>query len=502
VSNLLAPIRHVLRVTLEAKSPLSIASGESDVDIDTPLFRDWNGLPCISGASLAGVLRSLHEDYFSDTAGLFGFEESGTKDGVASRLLVSFGLAHNRSDRVVETLLDTRSIENDEVLRRLALPAPVLRDHVAIDADTGAASPSGKFDRAACPAGTRFSLELAIDGDDGSKKGDREAMAQLAGLFVCPYLRLGGAGRRGFGAVRLVRARYRALDRRGSKGREDLIAYRSAPLDDFLGKWDSWDRPNLTAHSRRGPITGKLVLAPKGFWRMGEGDKRWLTAPPGEKKPPDKLPLTEPVIVWTKIGNTVTGSVVEKPLAPFPASGLKGALAHRAEYHLRRIRAAFADASAGPGPGGRLMDTVFGSVAAAEGGEAGALLIDDAFVDFDGIPISGAAGRRPRNSLDRQTSGVRDGKFFTFESLWKGPAIRIDLALLAKPRGDVELPDDVLRALDWAFGDLLAGGLAVGGGDAVGDGVMAEGSSISWKREGERSTKFLVAPPDPGAVAA
>jgi CRISPR/Cas system CMR subunit Cmr4 (Cas7 group RAMP superfamily) len=489
VNGLLSPLRHVARVTIEAMTPISFASGEMDVDLDTPLFRDWNDLPCLSGAALAGVLRSLFADHFNqqETEALFGFEELGRKDGRASRLFISFGIVHNSQDRAVERPLSADEISGDVVLELLARPAPVRRDHVAIEANSGAAADKAKFERAACPKGIRFSFELALDGVDAERAEDEERLRRVVSLLTARYARLGGAGRRGYGRFRMVRAHYLAIDRRGIDGRSRWIAYRRSSIDGLpgaSGSWARWDALTIDhVPSARRPITGCLTLVPKGFWRFGSGKARWLE---GGEKAPQRLPLTEPVIDWPDDGDPARAKVVETFMTPVPGSAVKGALAHRAEFHLRRIRGCAETRD----DCRRLIADVLGSVGDTRDGKArgaaGAVYIDDAYVDF-GTPDYKAepgkrAGLRTRNSIDRHVGGVRMGKLFTDETPWRGPAMVMDIVVLARPRGagGVSLCPDVGRALDWALADLCEGRLAVGAGDGVGDGVMEAGSVMTW----------------------
>jgi CRISPR/Cas system CMR subunit Cmr4 (Cas7 group RAMP superfamily) len=482
MNELLLPIRHVVRLAIEAATPISCASGEVDADLDAPLFRDWNGLPCLSGAALAGLLRSLHQDYFGEetTLGLFGWEEARSPDGQASRLLVSFGLAHDAQDRATDRILGDAEIAADDVLKLLVESTPVSRDHVAIDADLGAAADTAKFERAACPRGARFSLELALAGeaDAEAMEADRQALERIVSLLRCPYARMGGARRGGYGRFELVRARYGAVDRRRAEGRARWIAYREAALDetpDAAGAWTDWtSAAKLTATSCRLPITGTLVLDRKGFWRFGSGAERWL---PGNKVRVQRAPRTEAMITWPPDGGPA--SVRTARVAPIPGAGVKGALAHRAEFHLRRIRRCWASPARDQG---RLMDELFGSVSAKAGGEAGAMFLDDAFVEFD--PADEApAGVRTRNSIDRHLGGGRMGKLFSDETAWRGPVAVMPICILAAARGPKHprLPADVARALDWALEDLVEGRLAAGAGDSIGDGVMDTGSSVVWE---------------------
>lgn len=49
--------RHIAHIIIEARTALKIGSNSIDALQDSPIQKDWNGLPMILGTSLAGVLR-------------------------------------------------------------------------------------------------------------------------------------------------------------------------------------------------------------------------------------------------------------------------------------------------------------------------------------------------------------------------------------------------------------------------------------------------------------
>ncbi|NOU05581.1 MAG: hypothetical protein HOO99_05295 [Hyphomicrobiaceae bacterium] len=77
-------VLQIARVTVEARTPLSLASGSYDARFDTLLVRDANDLPALPGTSIAGVLRRVFESRFGAerTTSLFGLP-GGTSDSVA-----------------------------------------------------------------------------------------------------------------------------------------------------------------------------------------------------------------------------------------------------------------------------------------------------------------------------------------------------------------------------------------------------------------------------------
>jgi hypothetical protein len=482
---LLRPCRHVVRVTIEATTPISVSSGESDPDCDAPLFRDWNDLPTLSGTTIAGVLRSLHLDQFADetaTNELFGYEESRTQEGAAARLTVSFGIVHDQTDRSVDGYRLPGDLARDPVLRFLAGATPVKRDHVAIS-HTGAARDHLKFDRTSCPIGTRFSLELGLDGDADAEaqRRDERLLIAAANLLAIPYARFGAAGRRGLGHFKVVRAAYAVIDRTGERGRLAWIAHRRAPIDGRAAEvaWRNLEIGGLAlSGNRRAPIRGEIRLTPKGYWRLGQGVTPWHV--PADEKVPNDMPLSEPVIEWVELKG---GSVVNRPgLAPVPGAGVKGAIAHRCEFHLRRLQPGFGTGTP-PSADERLADVLFGSARDDGSGRAGAVLIDDVKVDFRGLEDWKRSGTRTRTSIDRHTGGVRLGKLFTDEALWQGPEwvipITVQTRVLSPSNPPVGLSAEAITALDWTLEDLCTGRLALGAREAAGDGVFASGE-ISW----------------------
>jgi CRISPR/Cas system CSM-associated protein Csm3 (group 7 of RAMP superfamily) len=484
------PVRHVARLTVQAVTPLSASSGEIDADTDAPLFRDWNGLPCLSAAGIAGVLRSLYFDHFGEAAtqALFGYVEPGTQKGKASRLMVSFGLVHDSAGKPVGTYLSEER-RNDQVLALLLRRGPVDRQHVAID-KMGVAEEHKLFDRVSCPAGARFSVELSIDGETAGGDERRE-LENVVRMFGVSYARFGAAGRRGLGRLKIVEAHIAAIDRRGSAGRDRWLAYRRANLHEapaaacFRQMTDAELALPEDVISCRAPVAARIRLTPKFLWRMGQSGELWLP-PPEADKAADVAPPVEPKIVWSGDGKA---SVHEGPalnagpgarlFVPIPGAGVKGPLAHRTEFHLRRLKGRFAD---GAPDDERLSDCLFGSMREEHRGFAGALMIDDAFLDFGKVAEEKEhVGRRTRNSIDRHTGGVRLGPLFTDEALWKAPdELVIDVTILGcVPTGvknTLEAVDEkALKAFAWALEDLCEGRLALGAREGTGDGAFENG---------------------------
>lgn len=297
------PVLHLVRITIETASPLSVGSGDdvefkrrpSKDDPDktprdarvTGLMRDANGLPTIGGASLQGVLRRLSGtlDGFV-AADIFGCDEEEKEQ--AARLHVSFGALHDADDRAVTGAIDVGHVSDflksflparptprdyraceangDAAVARPGAPSAIFfRDHVKLN-ERHVADGHKKFERLAVPIGTRFSFELAMWGDVNKSIYDAGSLQALVSLICHPEFRLGGGARRGYGKVTLVRASHRAIDP-GETSR--LRTIRQEPPSTSLTGHGGTDWSDVPAPSHRGAIIAKLTLEPVNPWRIG-----------------------------------------------------------------------------------------------------------------------------------------------------------------------------------------------------------------------------------------
>lgn len=378
-------VLHLVRVSIEAISPLSPATGETGLH-DVVLNRDANGLPEIAGASIQGVLRHLYSRRFGEEKEqeLFGHGDEGEEEGAGAqsgagklpevkekvrtgRLFFGFAKVHDKNNRAVSSplaatpLLDTT---DDDILGRLGEEAPLVRDHVRL-AHTHAVDGRGKFDRVAVPAGTRFSFEMSMWGAAGEVEPDRLRLEELLSLMQHPAFRLGGATRRGYGGVKVIAARHRAID----VSKADLAALRCL-RQQAPSTLDAEDFEDLRLEQQPEPVTISVDLTPVGFWRVGATGLATRTGSTGLKaqnsivanrlpgrraKDVDAAPIREPRIDWS--GDVATW---EQPRAlrasddasastdvrwpkdaretlVVPASAIKGPLAHRAVFHWNRL---------------------------------------------------------------------------------------------------------------------------------------------------------------------
>ena len=536
-------VLHLLRVTIEALSPLSLGSGDvievthrrrgengagplpKTQDV-TALVRDANGLPTIPGSTLQGVLRHHYAAAHGEIRAkkLFGYA-AGTA-GEAGRLFVGFGAVHDHRDHAVTDLIvDPAAFRLDAILPRLRNAEPLLRDHVSLN-ERHVADGRKKFDRRAVPVGTRFSIELSLWGTSDEATSDKAALESIVRLFSHPAFRLGGAGRHGYGRIVPRRASYACPDL------GDPIALRKlrdqAPSvalpQNILSDSAIFDQV----------ITLKLRLTPINPWRIG-GDAAYLTehtlgvrlaeggtphpvhptANPRAQRDQENVAtiLREPVIVWV---NRRAELRLPGQTSPFdtglpngvafavPGSAIKGPLAHRTLFHWNRRDAsrmidvdqwlAWDDLTRQAELAERVtrpesLGYLFGAAKErdSDAGRAGRVFTDDGVVsDVRAVQAVDHV------VIDRFTGGVIPGLLYAEEVL-VGGSVETTLTILPPPpdSGSAEWPADIRDAFLSAMRDMCRGRLAIGAkslGFCTGD-VAAWGGDIAlipaWKNAWE-----------------
>ncbi len=469
------------RVTVEATTPLTVGTGRGDDLIDSVCVTDANGLPTIPGPSIAGVLRhALPGGADGERAHkLFGYQRDDK--GTASRVKVSWAQVHDAHDRPVPMRWDVdRSTlpERDRAFLAL-LEGGVVRDHVRLS-DRGAVDGAGKYDERLVPRGARFTFELRVDGPGA--EGD---LNELLGVLHSSTLRVGGRTRRGYGALALKRVQARAFDltkHLALWARLPKSLDVSAPLDVLPVK----KLESLKAVTAEGLRRGSLVLEPLDYWLFGNGDPTRPSHTRGDKAI-NMVPKTEPVIAWDERTHEATVSEGADAQNLVQSSGIKGALRHRALFHLRKHAKQWADEPAplvGDAPE-KLLEKLFGTEkksGARRDEKPGRVHLGDAW-----LATASAAGASPRDgvldhvSIDRFTGGPMDGMLFSEAPLHRG-TIKVEVLIDA-----ARVPDEARRALHDAVTDLLEGRLAIGGGSGRGHGFVKgklDGDVAAWLRGG------------------
>lgn len=462
------PIRHVARVVIEFNTPFHVGTGQQGYGADQTVVTDFNGLPAIPGASLAGALRAafLAETRDSDRVNkLFGCQDGA--DGRGSRLSLSWAAIHNQADQPVDCVLDRSNLDGDPVLNQ-ALQLGI-RDHVRLS-HRGAAEQRGKFDEQRVAAGHRFTFEMELVSQPSeSDWGD------LLSVLGNGSLRLGGKSRRGWGVFTVKQISSRSFNL--SKP-EDFEEYAKHPAS--LGE----PSPGLAARSLStsivpaGAVIITIGLQPRGFWMFGGGED----CPPKNAAPVDMAPLREPRITWSDAGGKVEESVLV-----IPGSAIKGAISHRVCFHDNRLQGRFANEIARDcsndqaghqraeqalqkltGERNTAVRNLFGFAngaadTARPAARRGRVLIDDIF-----LPTARKQQRISHISIDRFTGGAADSHLFSERPVWEGDFPDLRMVILQA--------DQVCRnsrqALLATLKDIAEGRLGLGAGAGRGLGYF------------------------------
>ncbi|MDI7268382.1 MAG: RAMP superfamily CRISPR-associated protein, partial [Myxococcota bacterium] len=358
-----------------------------------------------------------------------------------------------------------------------AMAAGVTRDHVRLNG-AGVADDRGKFDETLVPKGARFTFEIAID-DPQDGEMDRV-------LGALGPIRLGGRTRRGFGVFGIVRVLVRRFDLRIEGDRED---WARLPRALEAGVPEGVLKDRLSPESVRPPcvVTATIEIEPEDYWMFGGGVASLDEHVVGDKAH-DMVPVTEPVIRWNS--QTGQGTVGPDPSYVIPASGVKGALAHRTALHYRRLTEQWHPVPGGDPPEEGWsaatrppeLHVLFGSIRNREGGVPGRVFVGDVYPEESDSRPAGREGPRSgalaHVSIDRFTQGPVDGHLFTEAPLYGG-GFRLEMAV--DTRGEVD--PNVKKAFRLALEDLVEGRLAIGAGGNRGHGFCR--GKVKWDDEGK-----------------
>jgi CRISPR/Cas system CSM-associated protein Csm3 (group 7 of RAMP superfamily) len=228
-------------------------------------------------------------------------------------------------------------------------------------------------------------------------------------------------------------------------------------------------------------VTATLSLKPNSYWRIGQGEKPCLTDSNG--KTADLLPKLEQRISWSS--QHQAEPTTENLL--IPGSSVKGALSHRIAFHANRFSEQPRWADDMPEVELKTYDKsescdavreLFGFANDSSGsdqvGEAGRVLIDDAYREFSNADLQMIM----HNSIDRFSGSVRDHMLFSEEMVW-GKGIELQLTI----KKDDKISSVAKQALQQALADLYEGRLALGAGVSKGHGLFT--GTIKWSDDGK-----------------
>lgn len=402
--------RHIAHIIVEADTPLRLGSSTMDFLQDAPVQKDWNGLPMILGTSIAGVFRKEFDK--ARVADIFG-QDNGSK------VIVSNALLLDDKGNVCEELL----LEKSDFLKIFEnLP---VREHVKINSK-GTAENGAKFDEEVVYKGSRFKFSIELIEEQ------KEVFEEILDLLSNPAFRLGGGSSRGFGKLKVVEIKTAFVD---------LWQY-SSSLNQALGEtYTSTLQESAAKHTKY-----TLKIKPDDFFMFGSGF--------GDSDA-DMTPVFEQTVDYEQ------GKLTDRQIL-IPASGIKGALAHRTTYHYNLLKKFYI----GNPEARSSIPEIFGEAKNSKqniDGSKGKILISDCFKTFDKTKQTKTFDHV---SIDRFTGGAMDGALFQEKTIADNGWYEIEILL--------EKIDDetIVKAFECALKDIATGMLPLGGATTKGHGVF------------------------------
>lgn len=431
-------------IILEADSALHFGSGDFDMLYDSPIQRDFNGLPIILGTSICGVIKANAKEIFSENEldSLFGSQD------FSSRLIFSNALLLDEKMEVKENLIPFSKLAKSKFLSHfLSLPQ---RQHNAISAQ-GVCKDGAKFDEEVIFKGTRFKCAVSMDcqSDGNQNNSDKEAFFKILGLFCSPNIRFGAGSTKGFGKVKAHKITYEILQTPFSK---------SASLNEALAKTFTPDSGIL---STKNFTRYTLNLTPESVFLFGAGF--------GDKEA-DSIGVSEKIIDYDK------GDLSECKLL-IPASSIKGSVSQRTHFYINKHLGNFiGENNEMDKKATQIHATLFGSAESSDKSNQksqatkGRILINDIYLDFDKNKDSHLFAH---NSIDRFTGGTIDGALFQ-EKTNISPAFKLDIFVAnATNIADSQDFEIALKSFESALCDICTSLLPLGAASSKGHGFFS-----------------------------
>ncbi len=421
----------IAHITFEAKTALKIGSKNADFLQDSPIQKDWNGLPMILGTSLTGVLRKEFEDEIAKN--IFGTGDLGSKTIISNALIL------NEKKEVTESLL-LDSKKSDFLQKFIVLP---IREHNAMN-DKGVTIKNAKFDEEVIYKGTRFKFSIEMLNENVN---DKNNFFQLLDLLSKDSFRIGAGSSKGFGQIKVIEITYDEFDVNSD---EYVNLSNSLNINTKLS-----ETHKIKEFDDEKYIKYKLILTPDDFFMFGSGF--------GDDEA-DMTPVFEDIVDYEK-----QDLIKEKVL--IPASSVKGAISHRTTYHYNLINKNFIKEN-GENKA-EVVETIFGSKKDKEKDSfKGNILISDVYLDktsskdtkvFDHV------------SIDRFTGGAIDSALFQEKTIASKETFTLEI-LINKEKVEVKENDEgkiALEAFEKALKDITTGMLSLGGATTKGHGIFS-----------------------------
>jgi CRISPR/Cas system CMR subunit Cmr4 (Cas7 group RAMP superfamily) len=448
--------RWVITGDILLETPCHLGNGAESASVDMPLVRDrTEGLPLLTGSSLAGALR----DHVNDRTLGFGVEE--VPGGETARL---FGVGRGEDEGAQSPL-----IVFDAVGKLPENTTTEIRDGVAIAPTTGTAKEHLKYNLEVLPSGTTFSIRVELlVGNAPQEVTQVGLLAAALSALQHGQIGIGARHARGLGSCRARKWRVRRFD---LAGRDGWLAWLgSDPANPNKGMRPHEDIVATMRDAAGGKVRFELPVER----RVGVHVELELTTQGG-------LLVRGPGMT-SDAADAVHLHSGGQPI--LPGTSVAGAIRARATRIAQVVRAAQND-------GRRWVDRLFGPRPDRQTGQtlsASRLRVSEQAV------TGGRVLRQTRIRSDRFTGGVVDGGLFDEEPLFRGK-VTARLELRAPRDGELGLLLLVVK-------DLLTGDLPLGGATAVGRGVMTGRARIYLPAEEMPHTFDPLLPAEERTVAA
>ena len=410
----------IAHITFEAKTALKIGSKNADFLQDSPIQKDWNGLPMILGTSLTGVLRKEFEDEIAKN--IFGTGDLGSKTIISNALIL------NEKKEVTESLL-LDSKKSDFLQKFIVLP---IREHNAMN-DKGVTIKNAKFDEEVIYKGTRFKFSIEMINET---QEDKNNFFHLLDLLSQNSFRIGAGSSKGFGQIKVIEITYDEFDLNSDK----YIKLTSS-LNTTLSK-----TYEIKEFDDKKYIKYELKLTPDDFFMFGSGfmdDEANMT------------PVYEKIIDYKK------QDLSEEKIL-IPASSVKGAISHRTTYYYNLLNNKFIN----KGGNADIVESIFGAKKDNEKDSfKGNILISDVYLEktsskdtkvFDHV------------SIDRFTGGAIDSALFQEKTIASKETFILEILI-----NENKVKEKVaLEAFKKALEDITTGMLSLGGATTKGHGIF------------------------------
>lgn len=412
---------------LEFIRPVRLGALGSGLTDEDEILRDSaDGLPLISGATLAGALRNYLREY---SLGYLKAENPG--DPRQAQKLFGYISAETADEASMMSwlMVDDAFCEEEKGL--------VSRDGVAIDGETRSSRKGAKFDHDMLREGARFrlSFELQVPAGENEKDGDMmlESLAVALRGLQQGEIALGFRKHRGSGECRAGKWRVLRLDMRK---KQDIAAW---ILGDRAAERTGEDIWQLLMEKQPAAIEDHRQEFLLKAW-LDISDTFLIRDAGEDAADPDHVPLTD------QDGTPILSGW-----------SLTGALRHRAEKILNTLELKHAEA---------LVDTVFGPYQKSDQRKeprGSKLRVRETRIkdhSYQDDPLV-----QTRIQVDRFTGGAMRQHLFNEIPLSRGE-LEVDLQLIDPQKAEVGLLLLLLK-------DLWTGDLPLGGEASIGRGRLA-----------------------------